>query len=280
MSKHLLAIVVLASAAVAGPDSATSVAEQLAKAIYAQDTAGNLDEAIRIYRHVLASSPQRPHAAQAQYRLAQSLLQKGDLNGAAAEFQKLATFYPDYGDLIASMARRLQNRSPNTTIHLGKLELVQSGPTQIGRYEHRLTKIEIPVSDGWAVRGDTESSGGGEMVLLSDTVSGATGFVWLKPYDGEGKLDAELQNDLEEKPSLRSSDWKVRPQSVERRVVAGEQALSAVADYVDNHRKMIEYLVWVRCTRSRLLFSVRIRAEDFATNQSRFDRFIAAVKIP
>lgn len=280
MSNNLLVIFAVATATVAAADSASSIAEQLAKGVYAQDTAGDFDEAVRIYRQVLVSLPQRPQAAQAQYRLAQTLLQKGDLNGAAAEFQKLAASYPEYGDYIASMSRRLQSRSQTEAIHLGTLELVQQAPVPTGRYTHKLTKIEIPISDGWRVRGDFQSSGEGEQVTLSDGVSGATGFIWMKPYDGQGNVDAELKEDLGRKKEMREPDWSVRPQSVERRIVAGERALSAVADYTENGRKMVEYLVWIRCTRSRLLFSMNIPAEQFAPNQRRFDRFVADVKIP
>ena len=278
MTRGLLAITVLTAIAFASPGSASTVAEQLAKAIYAQETSGDLDEAIRIYREVLASSPQRPQAAEAQYRLAQSLLQKGDLTGAAAEYQKLANSYPDYGDLIASVAKRLQSRSPQDTIHLGTLEVDLRAQT--GRYTHKLTNVEIPLSDGWRVLGDIESSGGGQMVRLSDTVSGANGFIWLRPEDGNGDLDAKLQASLEEKHTMRNPDWKVRPESVQRRIVAGERALSAIADFDENGRNMVEYLVWIRSTKVHLFFSMTISAGDFAVNQARFDGFISGVKIP
>jgi tetratricopeptide (TPR) repeat protein len=76
-------------------------AVQLQKGLYSQNAAGNLDAAIQKYRQILASNPsERPVAAQAQYRLAQALLQKGDLSGAAQEFQTLAVNYPESKDLI------------------------------------------------------------------------------------------------------------------------------------------------------------------------------------
>ena len=55
-----------------------SVAELLEKGIYTQETIGNLDGAIQIYRQILKSAPkQREYAAQAQYRLTECLLGKG-----------------------------------------------------------------------------------------------------------------------------------------------------------------------------------------------------------
>src|ERR1022692_4852788 len=82
------------------------------KGIYTQETAGDLDGAIAIYRQIVSSgnSP-RDLAAQAQYRLAQTLLQKGDLPNAAQEFEKLARNYADYGKLISSMASTAQGKT-------------------------------------------------------------------------------------------------------------------------------------------------------------------------
>src|SRR5260370_41153921 len=84
---------------------AQTATELLQKGIFAQETEGNLDNAILIYRQIVNSAPsQRDLAAQAQYRLAQTLLQKGDLSNAAAEFSKLARDYSDYKNLVSSMA--------------------------------------------------------------------------------------------------------------------------------------------------------------------------------
>ncbi len=79
---------------VAIPLGAQTAAEQLQKGIYDQETAGDLDGAIAIYHQIVNSglSP-RDVAAQAQYRLAQSLLQKGDLPNGAQEFSNLARNY-------------------------------------------------------------------------------------------------------------------------------------------------------------------------------------------
>ncbi len=88
---------------------AQTAAELLQKGIYTQETAGDLDGAIAIYHQIVNSgnSP-RDVAAQAQYRLAQSLLQKGDLANGATEFSNLARNYADYGKLVASLAAQAQ----------------------------------------------------------------------------------------------------------------------------------------------------------------------------
>jgi hypothetical protein len=87
------------------PLSAQTAAELLQKGIYDQETAGDLDGAIAVYHQIVNSgSSPRDVAAQAQYRLAQSLLQKGDLPNGAQEFSNLARNYADYGKLVSNLA--------------------------------------------------------------------------------------------------------------------------------------------------------------------------------
>jgi tetratricopeptide (TPR) repeat protein len=105
MKKTRIASLVVAASLSVITVNAQTAAEQMQKGIYTQETAGDLDGAIAIYRQIVNSgnSP-RDIAAQAQYRLAQSLLQKGDLSNAAQEFEKLARSYADYGKLVSSLA--------------------------------------------------------------------------------------------------------------------------------------------------------------------------------
>jgi hypothetical protein len=87
------------------PLGAQTASELLQKGIYDQETAGDLDGAIAIYHQIVNSgSSPRDVAAQAQYRLAQSLLQKGDLPNGAQEFSNLARNYADYGKLVSNLA--------------------------------------------------------------------------------------------------------------------------------------------------------------------------------
>src|ERR1022692_1935765 len=78
------------------PASAQSAADLLQKGIYAQETMGDLDGAIKSYRQVLTSYPANKQiAAQAQYQLVLCMVQKGDRAAAAREFDALARNYPD-----------------------------------------------------------------------------------------------------------------------------------------------------------------------------------------
>lgn len=89
------------------PASAQSAADLLQKGIYAQETLGDLDGAIRSYRQVLTSYPANKQiAAQAQYQLVVCMMKKGDRQAAAGELDALARNYPDQAQLIGE-ARRL-----------------------------------------------------------------------------------------------------------------------------------------------------------------------------
>ena len=104
------------------PCVAQTTTELLQKGIFAQETEGNLDTAILIYRQIVNSAPsQRDLAAQAQFRLAQALLQKGDLTSAAQEFDKLARDYSEYRNLVSSLSSQASTkRGYSAVAELGK----------------------------------------------------------------------------------------------------------------------------------------------------------------
>jgi hypothetical protein len=87
---------------VAGTAAGETVSELLQRAIYAEETAGDLDGAIKLYRQVVATSVQtRILAAQAQYRLGACLLRKGDHTAARQAFEALVRDYPEQKELVA-----------------------------------------------------------------------------------------------------------------------------------------------------------------------------------
>jgi tetratricopeptide (TPR) repeat protein len=81
---------------------AESLAELLQKGIYTQETVGDFDAAIKIYKQIITEATgSRSYAAQAQYRLGVCYLKKG-LNIAAEEtFQKLIKEFPEEKELVA-----------------------------------------------------------------------------------------------------------------------------------------------------------------------------------
>jgi hypothetical protein len=105
------------------PGAAQTASQLLQKGIYAQETSGDLDAAIQIYRQLVGSAfGQRDIAAQAQYRLAETLIRKGDLSSAATEFQKLARDYSDYQALISRLSGRFPE--PKKAVNPGPAILI------------------------------------------------------------------------------------------------------------------------------------------------------------
>jgi hypothetical protein len=106
------------AAILTGPVFGQTAAQLLEKGVYAQETEGNLDNAILIYRQVVNSGTnQRDIAAQAQYRLGQALLQKGDLKTASQEFERLARDFSEYQGLVSSLSA--QQHGPLYSFQLG-----------------------------------------------------------------------------------------------------------------------------------------------------------------
>ena len=89
------------------PANAQSAADLLQKGIHAQETVGDVDGAIQIFRQVAASpAANKVLAAQAQYQLVVCMLQKGDRGAARKELDLLVRNFPDQPDLVGK-ARKL-----------------------------------------------------------------------------------------------------------------------------------------------------------------------------
>ena len=96
-----LAAVVLV-AVTAGTAFSAASGDLLQKAIYTEETVGNLDEAMKLYEQVITEgNAGQEAAAQAQYRLGLCHLKKGEEAEAKAAFEKLINDYPAAKDLIA-----------------------------------------------------------------------------------------------------------------------------------------------------------------------------------
>lgn len=101
MKNALLAVALTVALATGSPAAAQTVSELLQKGIYTQETLGDLDGAVRIYRQLLtAAKENRGYAAQAQYRLGACLLAKGETAEAIKAFQAVIDNYPEQKDLV------------------------------------------------------------------------------------------------------------------------------------------------------------------------------------
>jgi hypothetical protein len=95
----------------AGPVVAATPGELLQKAIYTEETVGNLDEAMKLYEQVIADgNAGQEAAAQAQYRLALCYEKKGHDADAKAAFEALIENYPNAKDLVAEARKHLPTK--------------------------------------------------------------------------------------------------------------------------------------------------------------------------
>jgi TonB family protein len=155
---------------------AQTATELMQKGIYTQETAGDLDGAIAIYHQIVNSgnSP-RDLAAEAQYRLAQSLLQKGDLPNAAQEFEKLARNYADYGKLVSSLASMARGNTLayNLTYSLSTPADANLTPEQQADRAKQLQVRKAELARLVELAGASGGRGGGRGPLPADATLGA-----------------------------------------------------------------------------------------------------------
>ena len=175
---------------------APTAPELLQKGIFNQRTKGDADGAIASFRQAIATAgADRATAARAQTMLVAAYLSKGDLGAASREFSILASAYADQKDAITSVTMALQMAPEiRAGIH-GTPSTPTLGQLENGVYRHTATGTEIRVPDGWSVQVDTESSGGGDAVILASGKKSL--FIWMKSRAAQvaeipGFLDMEV----------------------------------------------------------------------------------------
>ena len=102
-AKAILALLSLAILTNAAPMArADSPSETLEKAIYSEETKGDLDGAMALYQQVIAQAKtSQALAAQAQYRLGVCQYKKHSYSAAAAAFEAVVKDYPGEKELVA-----------------------------------------------------------------------------------------------------------------------------------------------------------------------------------
>ncbi|MCG8434869.1 MAG: tetratricopeptide repeat protein, partial [Gammaproteobacteria bacterium] len=126
-----LPLVVLLVVALSMLASAQTTSELLEKAVYTEETVGNLDEAIDLYGKVIASAKAASReGAEAQYRLALCLKKQGKEIEAEEAFRTVVDEYPKVAEFVA-LAKELLP---------GALELLPT-PWQDGQILHLTMKL-------------------------------------------------------------------------------------------------------------------------------------------
>lgn len=266
---------VLGLALLPAPGSSQTAAELMQKAVYAQQTTGDLKQAIQLYRQILTSSgADRKTAAAAQFRLAQALLQNGDLSEAAREFQMLAN-YPEYKDAIAALAGRA--REPrHTAISHGRLAMSQGQPSV---YTNQETGVRVTAPAGWPVA-DSDSSDNGIMAIVVEQETQAGISIWMRSEQhAAAEIPGLLRQDIENKYTQRMEGWKVRPESIQTTTINGSQAIGGIADFTVNGHTFVEYVTWIRTPKSHVFVFAAAPSND-QTFQQRYAQVLNTVVVP
>ena len=118
---------------------------------------------------------------------------------------------------------------------------------------------------------------------VSDGSSIAIG-VWMRP---EVSTPAEIPEKLRASPPAKVKmnaeipGFAFRPESIQNRIIGGQQAVSAVADFVDNGKKMAAIYTWIYTAKTHVVFIAQeLPAADVPAVQARFDQFVATVVVP
>ena len=100
-----------------------SPAVLLEKGIFAEETKGDLDGAISIYKQIIEDAQaNRRYVAEAQYRLGVCHLKKGDKKRAAACFRTVLSKFPLQDKIVTRARERLGKIAPTTQPRLPKKE--------------------------------------------------------------------------------------------------------------------------------------------------------------
>jgi hypothetical protein len=264
---RFVVVAMLAASLLPTAGSAQTAAELLQKGIYTQQTAGDMDGAIKIFQQVVAMpGADRATAARAQMQLVSAFLLKGDLPGASREFSALTLNYGDQKEVVSAMAAAIRM--------VGSMGLAQGSPTpakltrgtlENGVYHNTKIGVEIRLLDGWSITGDGGSPDGAETVGVRDP-SGHPYFVWMLPESTPAaEIPAALDWDMNQKVHQRTvagiKDFKVRPETVFKYhggtppVGGVRHALAVGYEFERNGTPLIEYDTWIRTEKTKVLIS-------------------------
>jgi hypothetical protein len=99
----------------------------------------------------------------------------------------------------------------------------------------------------------------------------------VEPVDG---LRAGLRQKMINKPSERGAGWKERPESVRERTISGKPGISVVADYMNNGKPWVEYLIWINTGKTHTQFYGQAEASQLAVLQQSVDTLANSALIP
>ena len=111
---HIARIALIAALAfVPAAFAAETPSAMLEKGIFQEETAGNLDAAVKVYKQIVDEANAARHAvAEAQYRLGVCYQKQGKKDEAQAAFRDLVAKYADEKELVAKARKELGEAAP------------------------------------------------------------------------------------------------------------------------------------------------------------------------
>jgi hypothetical protein len=91
----------------------------------------------------------------------------------------------------------------------------------------------VSTTAGWSIVSEKPSADGAQMVCVKDSVTETMGAAWFKPQNVDAaNIPAFLDRRLDAKAAQRNNfeGYRFRPDSVQRTMIGGPPAFSAVAD--------------------------------------------------
>jgi hypothetical protein len=277
--KPLVWTIVIATA-LSVPLSGQTLAEQLEKAIFVEETLKNPEEASKLYRQIIAAAAVPKLIAQeAERRLA-----------------------------------RLTKPS-NPASHVGFIAFPSGvsgsprGVVESGRYRHVATGITFVVPQGWTAGVTHGSSDDGEQLAVTDDKTQRAVNIWMIREDIPRERIAErLAGAPDEKlrqrhsgymiPGMRdSSTYEIPRETVKRTVINGREAIIAIGNYQgipperfmqprvgpppsNASEPMHEYMTWVYTERSRAFFFARAPVGELEQLRRSVEQLVNSAVIP
>jgi tetratricopeptide (TPR) repeat protein len=298
------AVIVLAMAAIAALSTAVRAAESpsatLEKAIYTEETVGDLSAAVKLYEKAVADAKRvEAVAAKAQYRLGLCLLKQKKNKEAVAAFKTLVESYPNQKDWVAKAKKHIPGDAGLTlgTIPWKDGEFMQlaiQGGADV-RYGAMVWAVESAKLDGKDVCrmtlhryvGEINTGDGPKAFLLLDPEEYAINFVgvWKKTKADDEQADGKkaVRAFAEQAVATRVkeiSNYKIRPDSWREFTVGGLPAVSVIGDYMLVQQKKSDYSVQVfgKTTRAQMRVSA-CDPDKLDKLRVEFDKIVQTLKI-
>jgi hypothetical protein len=166
----------------------------LEKAIYTEETLGNLNDAIVLYQHVAdATEAARPTSALALFRLGQCYQKSGSAEKAQAAYAKLSRLYPEQQDLISKIplpsSKELKLRpAPWADGEVLSLSIKVKSGLQVGNLTYRFGSATDSGKMAWKI----ESIQSRETQYTSALID-AVSFLPISSLVKEGPTNREYQ---------------------------------------------------------------------------------------